>query len=165
MVGTKAKWFRSPGSKPVYEPQRPGRRYPAPVKGDDYRLPGSYPGDRRRPIPEPLRSPEPRVPNDPRFLPGREYGPPAERPARPASPKPLPKSPRFRLPGGVGRLLGKALLPVQAADLYEQFFPNMTPSLPPILPWNYRWCNGPVKWPPACPLKGSPIVQLPVVVK
>lgn len=151
MADTKAKWYKAhrhasvpssprPGregglSKPPKSPYRPKRPAPAPKPRPQY-VP--RPGWSRTPV----KTPGFIGPIDPRPVP--------ERPARPVIPEPSrlkPPEKRFRLPGGVGRLLGRALLPVQAADLYEQFFPNMTPSLPPVLPSNYVWCNGPVPWP------------------
>lgn len=147
MANTKAKWFtykpRPAGAKPVYEPQRPSRPRPPTVPDTrrDYPLPGSYPGDRRRPIPEPLprRPGEPMGPGfDPRFQPVPESAP------RPVSPKPgglkFPSPRKFRLPSPLGFL--------NLLDYVEPLvYPNPDKGLPPVLPYNYQWCAGPTPWP------------------
>ena len=156
MANTKAKWFtykpRPAGAKPVYEPQRPPRPRPPTVPDTrrDYPLPGSYPGDRRRPISEPLprRPGEPMGPGfDPRFQPVPESAP------RPVSPRPEPvkRIPnlarrRIRIPGGVVGFIPDA---ANWADGF--FFPNPDANVPPRLPANYVWCNGPTGFPPIVP--------------
>lgn len=149
MVGTKAKWFRPPGSKPVYEPQRPGRKYkPPPGYRDTY-----------RDLPTPLheRKPPPtRLPGhgDPRF-PG--YNPdhykrsgspqapsvPAARPARPA-----PRIGRY-LPL-LRRVFRHPALTVVDV-LSELLVKNPDPLVPPAPPLNYRWCAGPWNMPDRVP--------------
>lgn len=72
-----------------------------------------------------------------------------ERPARPVSPEPSPLKPpkgRFRIPGGA---LG--LLPDALNWLDDLMYPNPDANVPPRLPANYVWCNGPVSFPPIVP--------------
>lgn len=140
MVGTKARWFRRPGSKPVYEPQRaPDRtRYPRATPEQVPRYP-NLPPYKSPPAP-PGRVPH----GDPRF-PG--YVPEPERTprpiTRPAGRRPFGrKVPKLRLPG-INPLFETA------AEVAETVFRNPDQNVVPVLPWNYRWCNGPVPWPPA----------------
>lgn len=152
MADTKAKWYKAhrhasvpssprPGregglSKPPKSPYRPKRPVPAPKPRPQY-VP--RPGWSRTPV----KTPGFIGPIDPRVVP--------ESPARPVSPEPSrlrPPDRRLRLPGGFGRVLGGIGLGLDLADLADEyFFPNGNPDVPPILPANYVWCNGPKKWP------------------
>lgn len=153
MTNTKARWYRSPGAKPVYEPQRPGRDYPrTPDERRNYPTP---------PDPTPRRPPGVPVPshNDPRFRPGGPYGPqvkpeiPPVRGPRPVSPKRfpvpgairLPKPRPFRFPRPIPGLGGPAVAIIPFVE--PLIFPDNSRKHPPILPYNYKWCWGPFDWP------------------
>lgn len=130
MVGTRAKWFRAPGSPPVYEPQRPPRPRAPRVPDERKRYP-KQPYNPGRPNPVPGHG-DPRFPGyNPEHYPGQKPRP--ENGPRPRLPKPRP----LRIPlGGIFPLV----------DMIDNVIYRPNPGLPPRLPANYVWCNGPHPW-------------------
>lgn len=146
MVGTKARWFAPSRVKPKADP--PGRQ----------RTPGGYGGRVYAPKPKTAKPPKSggtghwnerkRGPRPNRTVPGvpgydGSYGPPPtpkEQPARPVSRQ-------LRTFGK--RVAGRYPVPRLRIPLFEAvnvaealLAPNPSPSVPPVLPWNYAWCNG-----------------------
>lgn len=127
MVGTRAKWFRAPGSPPVYEPQRPPRPRAPRVPDERKRYP-KQPYNPGRPNPVPGHG-DPRFPGyNPDHYPGQKPRP--ESAPRPRLPKPRP----LRVPfGGIFPLV----------DMIDNVIYRPNPGATPKLPSNYYWCNGP----------------------
>lgn len=158
---TKPHWYR--GSKEgrvdaqysdaarTKKANRPNPRYPPlpPVEAQK-RPPVPYRPDPRSNRPKPVR-PVPLGPGDygNGIVIDNETGKPVKPPKNPFASPPvtrggLPVSgrrwPRVRVPGLPWVDLVEAGLPL--------VFPNPDKTKPPILPSNYRWCNGPVGSPP-----------------
>lgn len=137
MTNTKAKWFRNPGSKPVYEPQRPPRERSAPIPDERRRYP--TPRDPSPPF-DPNRRPETEPGFDPRFKP---------KPARPVVPKPSVRfpTPRVpRLPGGWGAVPGV----IEFVDP-ANWFPKQEPLPPGVRSGGWKRKAGPFTYPPLIP--------------
>lgn len=127
MTKTRAKWFRPPGGKPVYEPQRAPRVRPPVVPDERRRYPVPIdPSDRPY---DPRRTPETEPGFDPRFK-------PKPSPARPV--KPMPKIPRVphmpRLPSPRPFRPSPFIIPT----LVDWIWPSI-PERPKYLPIPAGW--------------------------
>lgn len=155
MSNTVAPWFRTKAPAKHDAPVRGKPTYPGLLDGDKKRK-GRDNRDKRRAPPrtKPGGAPSYKPYDYPR--PARVPRPVPEAPARPVSPKPFPTKPnlgRFRIPGGALGALGAGLGVLDLLD--PLFFPNGDPNLPPRLPANYVWCNGPLPFPPVVPRPGG----------
>ena len=147
MSNTIAPWFRTKAPAKHDAPVRGKPTYPGLLDGEDKRKGRENRKKRRVPArKKPGGAPSYKPYDYPR--PARVPRPVPERPARPASPKPIPNlaRPRIRLPGGM-----VGFLPDAANWADGLFFPNPDANVPPRLPANYVWCNGPTGFPALVP--------------
>ena len=144
MSNTIAPWFRSKAPAKHDTPVRGKPTYPGLLdrdkknKGRDNR--------KKRRVP-PARKPGGAPGYKPYDYPRPERGP------RPVSPRPEPMKRipnlarrRIRIPGGV-----VGFIPDAANWADGLFYPNPDANVPPRLPANYVWCNGPTGFPPIVP--------------